>query len=155
MRNPIGANMSFRRDALARDGFRVGVGRVGRVPLGCEETELAIRATGRVAGSRIVLLPAARVRHHVSADRVHWRYFASRCWAEGRSKAIVATLAGSQTGLSSERAYVRRTLPAGVVRGARDAARGDVAGLGRSASIVAGLAITAAGYLRGRILRTG
>jgi hypothetical protein len=153
VRNPIGANMSFRRHVLETGGFRAGVGRVGTVPMGCEETELAIRATRQQPEGHIVHLPRARVRHHVPAQRARWRYFASRCWAEGRSKAIVAALAGAESGLASERDYVRRTLPAAVVRGLRDAAHGDLFGLGRACAVLVGLALTASGYARGRILR--
>jgi GT2 family glycosyltransferase len=152
VRNPIGANMSFRRPALEPRGFQPGVGRVATRPMGCEETELAIRAARERPGGRVVHVPAARVRHHVPAERSRWRYFASRCWAEGRSKAIVAGLTGTNSGLASERAYVRRTLPAGVARGLRDALGGDLSGLGRAGAIVAGLFLTAAGYLRGRVL---
>ena len=46
VRNPIGANMSMRtRPALDAGGFDTGLGRVGTRPVGCEETELAIRLT--------------------------------------------------------------------------------------------------------------
>lgn len=151
IRNPIGANMSFRRRVLVGDGFRVGVGRVGTLPMGCEETEFAIRATQREPGAQVVYVPSARVRHAVPAQRTSWRYFASRCWAEGRSKAIVASLIGASDGLSSERDYVLRALPAGIGRGMRDAIRGDRSGLGRASAIVLGLALTAAGYIRGRL----
>lgn len=154
IRNPIGANMAFRRRVLLGDGFRVGVGRVGTLPMGCEETEFAIRVTQREPGARVLHVPGARVRHAVGADRASWRYFASRCWAEGRSKAIVASLIGPSDGLSSERDYVLRALPAGVSRGLRDAMRGDPSGLGRAVAIVVGLTLTAAGYLRGRIVRS-
>jgi GT2 family glycosyltransferase len=153
IRNPIGANMSFRRRVLVGEGFRVGVGRVGTLPMGCEETEFAIRATQREPGARVLHVPDARVTHAVPADRASWRYFVSRCWAEGRSKAIVASLIGASDGLSSERDYVVRALPAGVGRGLRDAARGDAGGLGRALAIVLGLGVTAAGYLRGRAVR--
>ncbi|HET7094259.1 MAG TPA: glycosyltransferase family 2 protein, partial [Thermomicrobiales bacterium] len=44
VRNLIGANMSFRRCVLeAVGGFRSGIGRIGALPVGCEETELCIR----------------------------------------------------------------------------------------------------------------
>jgi hypothetical protein len=44
-------------------------------------------------------------------------------------------------------------LPAGVARGLRDALRGDRYGLGRSAAIVAGLTVTATGFLAARLAR--
>jgi glycosyltransferase involved in cell wall biosynthesis len=151
IRNPIGANMAFRREALGdAGGFVEGIGRVGTVPLGCEETELAIRIR-RMTGGVVLHLPAARVSHRVTASRVTWRYFLSRCWSEGLSKALVARHAGAQAALASERAYALRTLPRGVARGVRDAIRGDTAGLARAAAIVTGLVVTTAGYLRGRL----
>ena len=154
VRNPIGASMAFRRDVLeAVGGFRDGLGRVGSVPLGCEETELCLRIRARLPASRIVYDPAAIVAHRVPAARGSWRYFAARCWSEGRSKAIVARLAGRRRGLAAERAHVMRALPAGVISGLRDATRGDATGLWRAAAIVVGLAITTSGYGWGVVAR--
>jgi GT2 family glycosyltransferase len=151
IRNPIGANMAFRRDPLvAAGGFTDGIGRVGTVPLGCEETELAIRIR-RLTGGVVLHLPDARVAHRVTASRVTWRYFVSRCWSEGLSKALVAREAGQHAALASERAYAARTLPLGAARGIRDAVRGDASGVARAAAIAAGLAVTATAYLRGRL----
>ena len=154
IRNPIGASMSFRRWALDATGsFREDIGRVGRTPLGCEETELAIRLRRRLPGSRVVYVPDAAVSHLVPAERARLQYFLARCHAEGISKALVSGSAGARRALASERRYAYRTLPGGVARGARDALRGDLAGLGRAAAIVVGLAVTVAGYVRGRLLR--
>src|SRR5688572_30210695 len=45
VRNLIGCNMSFRREVFSSvGGFRNGIGRIGTLPVGCEETELCIRA---------------------------------------------------------------------------------------------------------------
>jgi GT2 family glycosyltransferase len=145
VRNLIGANMAFRRPVLeAVGGFRDGLGRVGRIPLGCEETELCLRIRARRAGARIVYEPGAVVRHRVPAARGRWRYFAARCFGEGVSKAAVVRLAGRGPGLSAERRHAFRTLPAGLAAALRDGAPR------RAAAIAAGLAITTAGYLRGR-----
>ena len=54
---------------------------------------------------------------------------------------------GASDGLSSERAYVREVLPRAVVRGLGQGPRG----LQSSAAILACLAVTSAGYLRGRL----
>ncbi len=149
IRNPIGANMAFRRAVLERvDGFTDGIGRVGRRPLGCEETDLSIRARAATAG-RIVHMPDAKVDHRVSPDRTRWRYFRRRCWAEGLSKAVVSQRVGRDAALESERTYVMQTLPSGVWHGLIDAVRGDHSGIARSGAIVIGLTITAAGYLVG------
>jgi GT2 family glycosyltransferase len=155
IRNPIGANMAFRRDVLVQaGGFTDGIGRVGRTPLGCEETELSIRARAHTGG-RIMHLPACRVDHRVSADRTTWRYFRRRCWAEGLSKALVRDSVGADAALSSERAYVLSTLPRGVARGLMAFARGEPAGAARAAAIVVGLAVTVAGYVWGIARRVG
>jgi glycosyltransferase involved in cell wall biosynthesis len=153
IRNPLGANMSFRREALDRvGGFTHGIGRIGKLPLGCEETELAIRVR-RETGGVVVFLPGARVEHFVPSTRTTWRYFAARCWSEGVSKAYVAAFVGRNDALSTERKYVTRTLPHGILRSTVDAARGDIYGLPRALVIFAGLGITAAGYAAGLLGR--
>jgi hypothetical protein len=156
VRNPIGANMSFRRSpVVAAGGFRDGLGRLGSVPLGCEETELAIRLGSAAPSARILHDPAAGVRHHVPGDRARFSYFAQRCWAEGLSKAMVSSLAGAERGLSSERSYVTRTLPVGVARNVGAAVRERSAWpLARAGMIVTGLGITTAGYVTGLLRRT-
>lgn len=154
VRNVIGANMAFRADLLRElGGFREGLGRVGSVPLGCEETDLCIRAQRLRPGTRVLYDPAARVRHIVPGERGTRRYFLSRCRAEGRSKALVSRLLGSADGLSAERDYTARTLPRGVAHGLREALGGDAHGLARATAIVVGLVVTTLGYLSGRLAR--
>lgn len=148
VRNLVGANMSFRRSALVEvGGFRHELGRVGTIPAGCEETDLCIRIGQRWPDAQILYDPAAAVDHFVPASRGERSYFTSRCRGEGRSKAVLAGLVGSQSGLEAERSYVRRTLPLGVLRGVGDALRGDAGGIGRATAIVAGLLTTTGGYL--------
>src|SRR5205814_10320129 len=127
-----------------------GRGRVGFLPVSCDVTELAIRARRR--GSVVLHVPEARVEHAVPPERVTWRYLVWRCWAEGRSKALVAMSVGAQDALESERSYVVRVLPGAVGRALRDALRGDRVGLRRAGAIVAALATTLAGYAYGRAL---
>lgn len=156
VRNVIGCNMSFRRDVFERSGgFRDGIGRIGNRPVGGEETELSIRAIADRPGSVVIYDPRASVRHRVPAARGTLRYFAARCFAEGYSKGLIARLVGVDQGLASERRYATRTLPAGVLRGLASALRGDIHGLARSAAIIAGLAITTAGYANGRLRGQG
>ena len=150
VRNLMGCNMSVRRTVLADvGGFAEDLGRIGRNPLGCEETELCIRVrqayrrAGRAA--RILFEPAAAVDHRVGPDRVRWSYLRRRCWAEGLSKAAVARLRGSDDALSTERAYVARVLPRAVVREFRAVRPAS------AVAVVAALGFTTAGYLRGRL----
>jgi hypothetical protein len=152
-RNVFGGTMVVRRRELVlAGGFRTDVGRVGTVPLGGEETELCIRLRQRHPGARIVFEPAARIRHLVPDGRCTRAYFRRRCFHEGITKAVLTTHVGSDSGLSTERRYVTRTLPAGVVGGVRDAlTRGRRGGAARAAMIVSGLAAAGAGYARGSL----
>jgi len=156
IRNLIGANMSFRREVFDRTGgFRIGMGRIGTRPLGCEETEFCIRALHRSPQSLLLYEPRARVRHRVPRDRARWRYFTARCFAEGLSKAQVAQVVGAQDGLASERAYTFRTLPRGILGGIKTGfVWRDPSGFARAAAILIGLMCTTAGYLRGSIQGT-
>jgi GT2 family glycosyltransferase len=152
IRNPIGANMAFRRSVFdLTGGFREEVGRTGAPGAGCEETELSIRAGA--AGFSIWYEPSAVVRHLVGASRTTLAYFLRRCFMEGRSKATVSGLVGHEQALSAERDYVRVTLPAGIVRGLRQLLRGPdrLGGLAMAATICIGVAATGIGFLRGMI----
>jgi glycosyltransferase involved in cell wall biosynthesis len=153
VRNLIGANMSFRRDVFESvGGFSATVGRVGERPVGCEETELCIRILQRSPGSVLVYEPLARVAHQVPAARGRLRYFLSRCFAEGLSKAAVARLRGRAAALATERRYALRVLPSGFATATRQAlATRSVTSLERGGAIALGLATTTAGYLLGRV----
>jgi GT2 family glycosyltransferase len=147
VRNPIGASMALRRAPMvAVGGFSELVGRVGALPVGCEETELGIRLSQADRSVRILRDTSGSVAHLVPADRQTLTYFRSRCYHEGRSKAILSGLVGTQEGLASERAYATRTLPLGVLRHLAAVLRGDLAGAARAATIVLGLLTTAYGY---------
>jgi hypothetical protein len=151
VRNPIGANMSMRtQPALDAGGFETGLGRVGTRPLGCEETELAIRLTAPRPGSVVMYVPGAAVDHHVGAERLNPGYFLRRCWHEGLSKAVVVRLAGSSAGLARERRHVAAVIPAAFVRDLRRVVTGDMDAFMRICALFGGLAATVAGYLSGR-----
>jgi glycosyltransferase involved in cell wall biosynthesis len=153
VRNPIGANMSFRTQlALAAGGFNRSVGRVGARPRGCEETELAIRVTASADGA-VIYVPEAAVDHHVGPERTRFRYFLRRCWHEGQSKAQVVGLVGASSGLSRERRQAAVIIPAAIGRDLASLCHGRVAGGKRIVASVAGLAACATGYLAGRFAR--
>jgi GT2 family glycosyltransferase len=156
VRNVIGANMSFRSEVLdVVGGFNTSLGRQNSLPLGCEETEICIRAVIGSPGGRVVYEPAALVRHFVPVQRGTLNYMLRRAWSEGISKAQVSKIVGHKRALGPERRYVRRVLPHAVARGIRDQLRGkDPAGFRRAATVIAVLAVTTCGYIRGRSLPT-
>ncbi|MEU9040150.1 MULTISPECIES: glycosyltransferase family 2 protein [unclassified Kitasatospora] len=147
VRNFIGANMSFRRaELLAAGGFRTDLGRVGTRPLGCEETELCLRLAERHPRALLLYEPAAAVRHHVPAGRATWAYYRARCYAEGRSKAVVARHSGARAALASERRYLASTVPAALARCLRTAADSR-----ELLALAGGVAFTVLGYGVGRL----
>ena len=151
VRNFIGANMSFRREILAEiGGFSIELGRVDSNPFGCEETELCLRVSQRYPDAILLYEPAAAVNHRVRRQRARWRYLRSRCYAEGRSKATVASLAGAESALASERSYVRSTIPRGVCRSLWKAVRGRPSGLLSAFALVMAVLTTGFGYFVGR-----
>lgn len=153
VRSFIGCNMSFRREVFDEiGGFCDGIG--GKKPMGREETEYCIRLHQRFASARLVFDPDLDVYHRVSPDRREFKYFRTRCWNEGLSKAVVARRVGARGGLASERGYTTKVLRRGVLRGLGDGLRGRVGGFQRAGAIVIGLLWTTAGYSRGRIART-
>lgn len=165
VRNVIGANMSMRRSIVtAIGGFRESFGwnkdeeveNAGfkwlQHQTGDEETELCIRVTQQWPDSIWMYAASAVVRHCVSVQRTHWKYFLWRCYYEGLGKALLVGIHGPQTGLSSERTYTFKVLPRGIIDGIKDALfKQHLMGLVRAGAIVAGLMATMIGYLVGSI----
>jgi glycosyltransferase involved in cell wall biosynthesis len=148
VRNVIAANMSVRRaDMIAVGGLRQEFSRIQKNAAGGEETDLCIRLRASRPGAVVLYDPDAGVEHLVPTERGELRYFIGRCFAEGRSKRTLAAMVGADDGLSSERSYVRRTLPLGVAANLGRLLRGDLAGAGRAGAIVLGLSTTVVGYL--------
>jgi hypothetical protein len=153
IRNPIGANMAFRRSVFDRlGGFTHALARTSGARLvSCDETEFSIRVRREWPGAEIVMAPDMAVEHRVPEERTTWRYFRGRCFGEGFAKAIVSRSVGVHHGLSSERSYVLGALPSGMRRGLGQGIRGDREGFRRAGAIVAGLCITTAGYVNGLV----
>jgi GT2 family glycosyltransferase len=152
IRNPIGASMCIRREVFqAVGGFRSEIGRVGTLPVGCEETEFCIRACQHWPDRQFFYIPQIHVFHYVSQSRVTWHYFRSRCYAEGISKAVIARFVGTKDALSLECAYTLRILLTGVLRNLVFALiKGRFFYILRALAIVVGWCITTAGYLVGK-----
>jgi GT2 family glycosyltransferase len=144
VRNVHGCNMSFRAETFATAGrFRLGYS--------CDETEFCIRAARADGRGRILYAPGAVVHHAVPSARATWRYFSSRCFFEGGSKAVLAWLCGNDAGLADERRHLRRVLPRAAAGSLVDAIRcRNPALAGRSAAVIAGVGAATAGYLLAR-----
>jgi glucosyl-dolichyl phosphate glucuronosyltransferase len=84
-RVPLGANMSVRRTLIDRvGGFDPALGRKGESLLGQEQAEFFCRS--RAAGARGLYVPAARLDHHVPAQRLTRGYFRRWWYWKGVSK---------------------------------------------------------------------
>ncbi|GHO83171.1 glycosyltransferase family 2 protein [Dictyobacter formicarum] len=155
VRNPYGGCTCIKREVFQETGgYHEGIGRVGINFMGGEEAELSIRAVQHWPEKVFLLEPKALVYHHISAERTHLRYFLSRCYAEGLSKALVSQYVGAKDGLSAERSYAFVTLPLAVSRYIGSALRhGDLHDLLRAGAIVLGLTMTATGYIKGCLRR--
>ncbi len=151
VRNPFGGCTCIRREVFeVVGGFRHSIGRVGGRLMGGEEAEFCIRARQHWPQKFFLYEPRAKIHHRIPSHRTNWRYFWSRCYAEGLSKAVVASYVGTKDALASERTYILRTLSQGIVRGLADALhRDDLTGLARAGAIMFGLMVTMAGYLAG------
>ncbi|MFM8320498.1 MAG: glycosyltransferase family 2 protein, partial [Chloroflexota bacterium] len=117
VRNLIGANMSFRRKAFDPVRFMSDIGHNGTRAFGGSDPDICIRLTQHWTGRTLLYEPRARVAHQVHPFRTAWRYFVSRCYNEGQSKAVLTGRVGAQKGLSTETRYTFSTLPQGVARG--------------------------------------
>jgi glycosyltransferase involved in cell wall biosynthesis len=160
VRNPIGANMAVRREAIQEiGGFRPGVppreiryrGAVIAGGHALEDTELGIRIGQRWPQKSWLYQPRATVFHTVDEEQATLGYLTRRSFEEGMGKATLARLVGSQRGLESERRHLLVTIPRGMLKGLRDALRGDLSGLGRAAAIGVGIAAAASGYAYARL----
>jgi glucosyl-dolichyl phosphate glucuronosyltransferase len=154
LRNLIGAAMCFRRSTFdVIGGFDDGLGRTRTgLPLGCEETEICIRASRAIPGGRFVFEPGARVVHTVPASRLRFRYFLRRCLAEGISKARLAARVGAGAGLASERLFVVQIVSRMLIESMTSLLRnGDPSGFARAGASLLGIASAALGYAPERL----
>lgn len=115
VRNPIGANMSFRRRIFQKVGFFNTPFLIGRNAhfhnlLGAEEAQFSLRALRKIEFSKIIYDPAIIVNHLVPMRRLSIKYLITRAYREGYSKAAVSKLLKSYDVLSTERAYIKRLL---------------------------------------------
>jgi hypothetical protein len=137
VRNVWAGNMVVRRSACDQvGGFRLDFGKRGdREDFQAEDTEFCLRTAREWPNGQWIYEPKAVAEHFVPARRSGWKFLVARCFHEGRNKVIMSRVVGADT-TSRERNYALRVVPRGVWAGLKDALRGDLTGLARSATLV-------------------
>ncbi|GAB03493.1 GT2 family glycosyltransferase [Gordonia amarae] len=152
VRNPIGAAMAVRRPELVKiGGFSSALGRVGTLPVGCEETLMGIELRNTFPRSTVIRDSGFAVDHHVPQARQTVGYYLSRCRHEGRSKAKLSAIAGPESAFSAETSYLTRTITSGVVRYLGQFGRGDIFAPARLLIMVLGVFATGMGTVLGTV----
>ena len=152
VRNFMAANMSFRRTVLEDGGgFSSVLAGAVAAPPGWEDTELCLRISQRHPEGILVYEPAAVVSHQVPGTQATGRYLRSACYAQGRSRALAARLAGPSRAFAPGRSYAGPALPGRIWRSLTHPAGGRLSGVMAALTMVIAVAITTAGYLAGRI----
>ena len=113
VRNPIGCNMSFVREAFERVGYFRLVSRVDFTLLAADEAEFSIRLLRNMPETRIIYDPSAVVYHRVPRYRSTFRYFVKRSFYEGLSKRILQTV--EPRSLSLETRYLAGLLGVSII----------------------------------------
>lgn len=143
LRHLIGANMSVRRSALEDVGGFIGSD--------FDDLNLCMRLAARFGEQSVYYTPHAVVRHYVPRERVTWRYFWRRCYFVNREKIRVFQQIGAAANLSAELEFVARALTRQTIRQLRRAAAGEPGALRALGAMAAGIALAAAGNLRGKV----
>jgi GT2 family glycosyltransferase len=142
----IGANMSVRRTLLVEQvrGFHSD---------NHDDMDMCHRVAHIRGSEAVIYEPAATVRHFVPAFKLTWKYFWRRCFSVNKGKVEALAQMGDAATLGAEARFVWYALSDGVLRGILQAVKGDAHGLSRSAAIIAGVGLAAAGQIAGRIER--
>lgn len=109
VRNPIGCNMSFRKNVFEKVGyFETRIGRIGKKLVAGEEADLSLRILKKIPDSKIVHDPSSVVYHTVPSRRATVRYIIVRSFYEGFSKALISNdEPDSVSALSTEERYLK------------------------------------------------
>lgn len=149
VRNVWSCNMAVHRSLFeVVGGFREGFGKLGSQSRP-EDTELCIRITQHT-GRRWIYEPRAIVHHSVPSERATPRYFARRCFAEGRGKTALARVVGSGEALGTELSHAWQ-LPKDAWAELRAVGEWRAGAVERCIAIGGGLALSGAGLLLERL----
>jgi GT2 family glycosyltransferase len=108
VRNPIGCNMSFRKEIIDKVGYFEG--RFGAQPsrllMRSEEAELSLRILRANPDGRIIYDPSAIVYHKVPTTRTRMKYIMRRSFYEGFSKRVLEESSQTSRALWVEKDYL-------------------------------------------------
>jgi O-antigen biosynthesis protein len=152
IRNLIGCNMSFRREAFDKAGvFNSKVGRVGKIQGAGEEAEICLRIKHAMPDNLIIYNPDAIIYHKVHSWRVTWKYLIQRSFDEGLSKYLVSKmfLKSANSPLSTENSYARYLLLTAIpMRFYSFYKNGN---LPQALAMILSVVAAGAGYIKGKI----
>lgn len=147
VRNGWTGNLAVRRDAFdSVGGFREGFGKIGSYSAP-EDTEFCIRVNNRVGELAWQATPSVIVHHVVPEQRVRLSFFVRRCYAEGRGKAALRSVADAELGLESM--YLVHTIPRAAVSALKNGLLGRLICFSEAGALFIGMLVVGAGYLDG------
>ena len=100
---------------------------------------------------RVLYEPLAIVHHSVPASRTTWHYFWRRCYFVNQGKIEAFANMQEAAQLSAELDFVSRTLATGILVETRHVIRGDLYGLARVGTMIAGITLAGLGHLSGKL----
>ena len=111
VRNVWSGNMAMRTEDYRKvGGFRTDFGKGATFKHATvEDTDICIRMAIE-NGGRWMYVPSAVVDHVVPPSRSSLSYFVSRCFAEGRGKALMKQNLGAASAIDTERDYAWKTI---------------------------------------------
>lgn len=154
IRNPLGCNMAFRKEALEQAGmFEVYIGGIGQRLKGGEEAELCLRMARRLPGCLIVYEPQSVIHHKVPTSRTNFKWAITKSHQEGACKAKVDKFgqAHSEEPLATENSYLRYLLLSAVPK--RLVRFYSLQGWLQAGAILLSVAAVGVGYLREKSVR--
>jgi GT2 family glycosyltransferase len=146
VRNVWSGNMAV-RTSLFRGvgGFDTDLSKRDATPRP-EDTDLCIRMAA-ATGGQWMYVPSAVINHDIPPARASLRFFVSRCFSEGRGKALLRNSLEASSFLETERDYARRVVRAVL---SRVGSLRPAPGL-QALVMLLGLSCAGCGYVLGRV----
>ena len=154
VRNPIGCNMSFRKDIFDEVGyFRTNIGRTGKKLISGEETEFSVRVLEKCSSSRVIYDPSAIVYHRVPRGRANLKYLMKRSFYGGFSIALIVNSirANQMDVLAVENQYLKYLLKVSIPSRLKRAHK--LKNILQLMVLFTSMSLVLVGYLLGRLSR--